>query len=260
MKKIYFLLLLLSTFWGYSFADEDVNEIVNKANLTAYYGGYDGRAVVTMTITDSQQRERKRVFKILRLDVLDGSEQKYYVYFLEPSDVRDMVYMVWKQMNKEDDRWMYLSALDLVKRISASDKRSSFVGSNFVYEDISGRDIDLDTHELIFSEGLEYKIRNTPKDLENLEFFYFDVYINKENFMPVKAEYYDQKGKLTRVVEALEVKDIQGHPTVIKSKARDLITGSETIIEFSDVEYDIGIDDSVFTERYLRNPPRKWLK
>ncbi|MCK5287487.1 MAG: outer membrane lipoprotein-sorting protein, partial [Candidatus Omnitrophica bacterium] len=111
MKKIYFLLLLLSTFWGYSFADEDVNEIINKANLTAYYGGYDGRAVVTMTITDSQQRERKRVFKILRLDVLDGSEQKYYVYFLEPSDVRDMVYMVWKQMNKEDDRWMYLSAL-----------------------------------------------------------------------------------------------------------------------------------------------------
>ncbi|MCK5289125.1 MAG: outer membrane lipoprotein-sorting protein, partial [Candidatus Omnitrophica bacterium] len=107
---------------------------------------------------------------------------------------------------------------------------------------------------------LEYKIRNTPKDLKNLEFFYFDVYINKENFMPVKAEYYDQKGKLTRVVEALEVKDIQGHPTVIKSKARDLITGSETIIEFSDVEYDIGIDDSVFTERYLRNPPRKWLK
>jgi len=57
---------------------------------------------------------------ILRRDVADGGDQKFYVYFLEPADVRKMVYMVWKHTDRDDDRWLYLPALDLVKRIAAS--------------------------------------------------------------------------------------------------------------------------------------------
>ncbi len=240
-------------------AEESLEEIITKANNTAYYGGNDGRAKVKMTITDNQGRKRVREFTILRFDIEDGKEQKYYVYFNKPVDVQDMVYMVWKYIDKDDDRWMYLPALDLVRRIAASDKRSSFVGSNFVYEDISGRGLTLDTHELVSSEGDMYKIKNTPKKADEVEFSYFEIYINKESYLPVKAEYYDKKGKLYKVITALEVKDIQGHPTVVKSQAKDLLTNSKTVIDFSNIEYDLGIDDGVFTERYLRRPPRKWL-
>jgi hypothetical protein len=42
--------------------DLTVEEIVARANLAAYYAGNDGYADVTMTIKDSQGRERVRVF------------------------------------------------------------------------------------------------------------------------------------------------------------------------------------------------------
>ncbi|MFH1767867.1 MAG: outer membrane lipoprotein-sorting protein [Candidatus Omnitrophota bacterium] len=262
MRRVLFKLVLTAIFTLFNFnafADMSVDDIVNRANHAAYYEGSDGKATVTMAITDSQGRVRKRVFKILRFDIVDGKAQKYYVYFSEPADVSDMVYMVWKHLDRDDDRWMYLPALDLVRRIAASDKRSSFVGANFVYEDISGRGLELDRHELISSDDEAFKIRNTPNDPASAEFSYFDVYVRKDNFVPYKGEYYDKQGKLSRVIEALAIKDIQGYPTVIKSKATDLTTGASTIIEFSDIGYDVGLSEDVFSERYLRRPPRRWL-
>jgi len=243
-----------------SFAEESVDDIVVKANKAAYYAGNDGRSQVSMAITDAQGRTRIREFTILRYDITDGGQQKYYVYFRKPADVEDMVYMVWKYIDKDDDRWMFLPALDLVRRIAASDKRSSFVGSNFVYEDISGRSLTLDKHELVSTNGMNYQIRNTPIDPEGVEFSYFDVFVNKKTYLPEKAEYYDEQGKLYKTIKALEVKEIQGQHTVTVSEAKDVIAGSNTVIKFSNVEYDLGLDDKIFTERYLRRPPRKWLE
>ncbi|MBU1043976.1 MAG: outer membrane lipoprotein-sorting protein [Candidatus Omnitrophica bacterium] len=261
MKRFILLGLIVSSVFMFnpkSFA-QTVDEIITKANLASYYAGNDGRSQVTMTITDSQSRIRTRGFQILRMDVQDGGEQKYYVYFSQPADVQDMVYMVWKYTDKDDDRWMYLPALDLVRRIAATDTRSSFVGSNFVYEDISGRNLDLDTHELLASPTDVYIIKNTPKDAGSVEFSYYMISIRKDNFLPVKAEYFDKQRKLSRVVEALEIKDIQGYASVTKSKATDLANNSNTVIDFSNIKYDLGLEADIFSERYLRRPPRKWL-
>ena len=237
-----------------------VDQIVDKANKVAYYEGDDGIAEVNMVITDSQGRKRIRKFTILRKDTTDGGEQKFYVYFYKPEDVRDMVYMVWKHLGRDDDRWLYLPALDLVRRIAATDKRSSFVGSHFVYEDVSGRGIDEDTHELVGEENGCYKVKNVPKSKKNVEFAYYYVWIKKDNFMPIKAEYYDSRGKKYRLIEALKVEDIQGHPTITKMKATNLDSGGNTVISYDRVQYDINLTDDIFTERYLRRPPRQWIK
>ncbi len=265
MKKSFFtfagivlVLLLASSFVNAQ--DLTVGQIVAKANLVAYYAGANGKADVKMTITDSQGRVREREFKILRLDINDGGEQKFYVYFDAPSDVSKMVFMVWKHLDKDDDRWLYLPALDLVRRIAASDKRSSFVGSHFVYEDVSGRSIDADTHELIETTDADYVIKNIPKNPKGVEFASYTVWIDKSNFMPKKAEYYNEQGEMIKLIEALEVKDIQGHPTVTKSLAKDLIRGGETINTFSNVEYDVGLTEDIFQERYLRRAPVKWIR
>jgi len=247
-----------------SVADEQkgltADEIANKANIAAYYAGNDGRARVKMIITDSGGRVREREMSILRKNVAKGGDQKYFVYFHRPADVRNMTYLVWKHLGKDDDRWLYQPALDLVKRIAAGDKRTSFVGSNFVYEDVSGRGVEEDAHKLLKPEDNAYVIRNTPKDKTGVEFAYYDVWIDKSTFMPLKAVYYGKNGKKYREVEALKIENIQGHPTVVKSKAVDLESGGNTVSEFSDVKYDLGLPGDLFTERYLRRPPRKWLK
>ncbi len=246
-----------------------VDEIVNKTNYVAYYQGKTGRAQVSMTIKDSQGRERSREFTILRRNVLpeDGDEsanhagdQKFYVYFTRPSDVRKMVFMVWKHIGEDDDRWLYLPALDLVKRIAASDERTSFVGSDFFYEDVSGRGIEEDTHELAETTENYYVLKNTPKAPDEVEFAYFKMWIHKTTFLPVKIEYFADGDEKYRVYDALKVEMIQDYPTVVKSRMRDLRTKGETVIEYSDVKYEIELPDEVFTERYLRRPPTKYLR
>jgi len=244
----------------------DIETIVNNANLVAYYQGKDGRANVKMTITDKKGQARLREFNILRMDVKDGGDQKYYVYFLRPADVRKMVFMVHKHadIEKDDDRWLYLPALDLVKRIAASDKRTSFVGSDFLYEDVSGRNLAEDTHELIKTTDEYYVVRNVPKKPDTVEFSYFDVSIDQETFVPMKMEFYDKNNKLYRIIESLKVETVevkegekvQKFPTVVKSVVSDLNTGSKTEMEFTNVQYNIKLKD-IFTERYLRRPPRE---
>jgi outer membrane lipoprotein-sorting protein len=242
-------------------ADEtDADTIVNKANLASYYAGDDGRATVTMTITDSQGRERKREFVILRKDSSDGGEQFFFVYFKKPSDVRKMVFMVHKHVGRDDDRWLYLPALDLVKRIAASDKRTSFVGSNYLYEDVSGRGTAEDSHELVETTDKFYVIKNVPKDAANVEFSSYTVWIDKTTFLPMKTVYLDKNGKEYRIVEALEVHQFDGVPTVTISRATDLAAGSSTVAEFKAIRYDIGLKEDIFTERYLRRPPREVRK
>ncbi len=264
MKKmipIVFMATLLSLgAQAVSAQEMSVEDIVKRANLVAYYAGKDGVADVKMTITDSQGRTRERQLRILRYDEEDGGEQKYYVYFFKPADVSKMVFMVWKHFGQDDDRWLYLPALDLVRRIAATDKRSSFVGSHFVYEDVSGRSLEVDTHELVETTDTAYKIKNTPKETAGVEFAYYFVWIDKVNFMPMKAEYYNDKNELVRQIEVKEVKDVQGNPTVVRSVAQDVQRNGTTEMVFENVQYDVGLETDIFAERYLRQAPAKWTR
>lgn len=263
MKAIKSLLVLMFSFAvmpATSFAIT-ADDIVEKANQAAYYTGKDGRSDVKMEIVDSQGGTRERRFSIIRLTT-EGADQKFYVYFKEPSDVRKMAFLVWKNTaeGKDDDRWMYLPALNLVRRIAPGDKRTSFVGSDFFYEDVSGRSLKADRHELVSEDENSWLVKNTPVNPGEVEFAWYNVRIGKKNFLPIKAEYYDKNEKLYRQVEALEVKEISGHPTVLRSKASDLLAGSHTVNTFENVEYDIGLKDNIFTERFLRRPPREVTK
>lgn len=239
-----------------------VSEIVAKANHNSYYTGKDGKAKVNMVISDAQGRERTRKFTILRKDIDDANdtEQKFYVYFNRPADVNKTAFLVWKHTNKDDDRWLYLPALDLVKRIAASDERTSFVGSHFFYEDVSGRTPSEDKHELVEESDNFYVIKSTPKDSKNVEFSYYKNWIHKATFLPTKTEFYDKSGKLYRTYEALKVENIKGHPTVIESRMSDKNIGGHTTMNYSKVDYDIGLPTDIFSERYLRAAPRKYLR
>lgn len=239
----------------------DVQTLVNKANIVAYYQGDNGKAKVKMTIIDKRGQKRHREFIILRRDVVNGGDQKYFVYFQRPADVRRMTYMVHKHaaIGKDDDRWLYMPALDVVNRIAGGDKRTSFVGSDFLYEDISGRNLDEDTHELTSTTDAAFIVKNIPKRPDSVEFSYYTVAINRTNFVPMKMEFFDKEGNLYRTIESKEVEMIQGFPTVTKSVVWDLKTGSKTEMKFSGVKYDLKLKD-VFQERYLRRPPREAMR
>lgn len=255
MKKWITALLTLASINAFAMT---ADEIVEKANQASYYAGDDGSADVKMVITESGGGTRTREFRILRKDTGDG-DQKFYVYFKAPADVHQQVFLVWKNSapNRDDDRWLFLPDLNLVKPIAPGDKRTSFVGSDFVYEDVSGRSLEEDTHELLEETDTQYVIRNVPKNPGSGEFSEYTVWIDKDTFLPRKAEYLNKEGRLYRRVEAAKVETIQGFPTVVESKVSDLDDGSSTVNTFSNIQYDIGLNERLFTERFLRRPPRE---
>lgn len=238
----------------------DADEIIARADHASYYAGKDGRSEVRMIITDAQDREQRRQFTVLRRDVEEAGDQQFLVVFSQPSDVRNTVFLVNKHVDRDDDRWLYLPGLDLVKRISAGDKRTSFVGAHYFYEDVSGRRPADDNHELIETSDDFYVLRHTPKDPASVEFSSYVTWIDRETFLPMKIEYTNPAGDVYRRVEVFEVAEVDGHPTVTTSRVSDLLTGGKTDMQFRFIRYDIGVPESVFTERSLRTPPRDWLK
>ncbi|WP_286237665.1 outer membrane lipoprotein-sorting protein [Neptuniibacter halophilus] len=257
---IFSLWLGISTPAHSSEALTDADAIVNRANLAAYYAASDGRAEARMLIRDAQGREQMRQFTILRRDREEGGEQDFLVVFSRPADVRNTVFLVAKKPGGDDDRWLYLPGLDLVKRISAGDKRSSFVGSHFFYEDVSGRSPREDSHRLIETSGQYYVIENTPLAPASVEFSRYTAWINRDNFLAEKIEYQDAQGEVYRRVEVLQSEMIQGHITVAESRVEDLRSGGETRLQFRYQSYDLGMGAEVFSERSLRKPPREWLR
>ena len=133
-------------------------DIIKQSNLAAVYPASDGRTEARMLIVDKQGRKQQRQFTILRKNIEKGGNQHYLVVFSRPSDVARTTFLVEKRPGQDDHRWLYLPGLDLVKRISAGDKRTSFVGSTFFYEDISGRDISQDNFELLEETESYWKI------------------------------------------------------------------------------------------------------
>ncbi|GAA4872960.1 outer membrane lipoprotein-sorting protein [Ferrimonas pelagia] len=234
--------------------------IVERANLAAFYPGQDGRSQARMKIVDGQGREQTRQFTILRRTVEAGGDQQMLVFFARPSDVRGTVFRVEKKVVGDDDRWLYLPGLDLLRRISAGDKRTSFVGSHFFYEDVSGRNPADDDYVLQSDEGDLYRLEATPKDPGSVEFARYQLWIDKTDFLPRKVEYLDDKGEVYRRVSSAKIETIDGCPTVLRSKVEDLRSGGYTLMEFRGVQYDIGLPADLFGERSMRTPPSAYLK
>jgi len=239
-------------------------ETVKRSQEAFFYQGRDFKARVMMKLISKGGQERIRELTMLRKNYgTSGGEQKYFMYFFQPADVKDMTFMVYKYPAKDDDRWLFVPAISMVRRIAAQDKSSSFVGSDFTYEDVSGRDIEDDTHEIVREEKLDgrdcYVIKSTPKKAD-VDHSFKISWIDKGNFLPLKDEYYDRKGELYRVFTGEEIKDVKGFPSITKRTMKNLQSGHRTEVIFTKIDYNIGIEDSLFSERFLKQPPKKWTE
>jgi outer membrane lipoprotein-sorting protein len=246
----------------------NADQIIAKANHASLYQGEDFRGNVIMKITSKQGFVRERQFNMLRKDEGQGEgNQKYFVFFRKPADVRKMVFMVHKKtaVDAHDDRWLYMPSLDLVRRIAASDKRTSFVGSDFLYEDISGRNPAEDQHELTEVTDKAYVLKSKPKHPDDVEFSYYVTMVDKATFLPMQIAFFKGDDRLYRTIKAKQVElipaqndgDQKAYPTVIHSVAENLDTGSRTEMTLSNLRYNTGVETGIFSERYLRRPPRE---
>jgi predicted RND superfamily exporter protein/outer membrane lipoprotein-sorting protein len=258
------IVLAFAMFSSIAAAADSGTEIVKKSQAAFLYAGNDFKARVMMKLISKGGQERIREMTMLRKNYGDtGGEQKYFMYFYQPADVKDMTFMVWKHPGKDADRWLFIPAINMVRRIAARDKSSSFVGSDFSYEDVSGRNLDDDTHVLVKEEKLDnkdcYVVKSTPKAAD-VDYSYELSWIDKTDYLPLKEEYYDLRGELYKVFTANEIKTVKGFPTITKRTMKNVQSGHTTEVTFTKTDYNIGIDDSLFSERFLKQPPKRWIE
>ncbi len=218
-----------------------------------------------MVLISKGNQKRRRNIKTIRKEY--RKDTKGIIFFVSPADVRNTAYMSfdWDDAAKEDDSWLYLPALGKVKRVAAGDKSSSFMGSDFSYSDINGIKIeDWDYTFVKESYSLEGKdtwvIQGLPKKqarhrvLEETGYLKSIIWVQKDNWVVIKAKYWVQKGKKIKYFKAEEIKNISGIWTPLKlimvTTSKGKVTHS-SILTVSNVQYNLPVKDTYFTTRSM---------
>lgn len=259
MKHIVSLFILLAAFSGYGlllpvFAQEtDAMAIMMAVENRDV--GQDERSDVLMLLVDAKGGQRER--KLIRLRRSEGREQQVRLQFMFPPDLRDTALLLHDHPDRDDDRWLYLPTLRKVKRISGAQKYRNFLGTDFTYDELGGREPEEDIHTLEAEEQLDgksvYRIRSTPREKDN-PYQYRLVWVWKDTPIVLKEDYYDRHGRLKKRMRVLTVQNIQGIPTIIEREMVDLQEQHHTVLKFDNVKYDTGISARLFHSRKLDRP------
>lgn len=258
-KTAFVLVLMISALAlsGHALAaGPDAEDIMKKADAHRYDAD---DSTFSITLVMKEQGGDSRTRKLSMQSRKSGRDKKILMHFQDPADVRGVGFMVWQYPKKDDERWLYIPSLHMVKRIAANDKRSSFMGTDFTYEDISGREVEEDTHEYVRSETLNgeecFVIKSTPRDAGSTEFAYRLSWVRKDNYFTVQEQYFDKKAKLIKIYTVDDLAKVQGLWTIKRMTMKNVQSDHSTAVTYSNVKHNTGIQDSNFTERYLKRMP-----
>ena len=220
----------------------------------------DSEIQIKMTLVSNKrgkERSRSRVLTIIEKKFEDGIyNMKSLLRFSEPKEVNGTAFLTWDRIDaKFDDQWLYLPALKKVKRIRAKDKERSFMGTDFSYEDLSGRNIESDSYELIGEDiihGTEcYKINATPIE-KKTQYGARLIWVDKKKYLMKRIEFYNKKKEKVKTLDIPEHVKNGEYWTQTKLVMKNLKNGHRTELEIIKVIYDQGLKDNVFTESYLK--------
>lgn len=248
---------------GNASAQPDAREVVHRMDTRE--DGDTFSSDTLMVLVNRRNQQRVRNIRNIRKDY--GQDSKGIVFFLSPADVRNTAYMsyYWDDPEKEDDSWLYLPALQKVKRIASSDKSGSFMGSDFTYSDINGLEIEdweysfakedevLDGHHVWVIQGLPREGRK-DKVLEETGYLKTMMWIRKDNYMVVKGKYWVRQGRKIKYFKAEKIEKVDDIWTARKLTMVTTDKGKvehTSVLQFSNIQYNLDIDDSAFTTRRM---------
>ena len=215
----------------------------------------DFTAGMTMVLRDRQGRESVRQMRFKVLEVPGDGDKSLFV-FDQPRDVQGTALLTHAHINIQDDQWLYLPALKRVKRISASTRSGSFMGSEFSYEDMSSPEVEEYTYKYLRDEPcgeltctvieqfpLEEKSGYSRKvvwqDTGELRIWKMELYDRRRSHLKTLTfdnyqQYLDQYWRA-------------GEQTMVNH-----LTGASTVLHWTDFRFGADLDESEFTQTALR--------
>lgn len=207
----------------------------------------DLESVMVMTIVSSKGSKKVRELKAWSKNNLNKDDWRV-MKFLSPADVRGVGFLVLA----EDQMYLYLPEFRRIRRIASHNKKESFMGSDFSYEDMGTSG---------FSKFYSAKLLKEDPNMWVLELFrkpgvrkpYKKIlmWVSKKTEIPVKLELYGNDGKLWKVLEQ-EVKKVEKYWLPVKMTMRNVKKGSYTVLEMKEIKVDQNLSDKIFTKRFLK--------
>ncbi len=157
--------------------------------------------------------------------------------------------------------WNYLPSVERVIKIPPSLMLQSWMGSDFTNDDLvreSSLEKDYD-HKLdgeVTQDGDPcYRVISTPKPNAPVVWGHLVLFVRKQDFLPRREEYYDEKGRLQKVLTFEDFRQMSGRLYPARWKM-DSVTkpGHETVLVYGKLIFDRPIPASVFTQENLQQP------
>ena len=224
--------------------------------------GDNSTAKMKMILIDKNGNKRIRDLKTFGKD--KGEDKLKLMFFLTPADVKNTGFLTYdyEDSSKDDDQWLYLPELQKVKRIASSDKSSSFMGSDFTYSDMTSRNVEDYTYEIMKEPTVKghkcWQMLVTPKSEKTIEETGYTksiVFIRQDNFVIIQALNYIKAGKKLKYMMVNDLKEIDGIWTTLEMQMvtkKGKKTLHKTILQFSDTKYNQNLEESFFATRTLK--------
>ncbi len=243
MKQYLLLIMVLVFSFTAAFGTAlDALDIVKKGDdiLNAPEDAY---IVSTMLLIDKKGNKSERKSEMFQKGV-----DKRLIRFLTPADQKGIGFLTLP----DDVMYLYLPAFKKVRKIASHVKNQNFAGTDLTYGDLSHFEFHK-THraEMISQEQNEYVIKLVPEEKKDKDYAYLLAYYRKDNFYPVKIEFFDTSGKIWKIIDRKDIRIIDGYLTSMKMEIKDLKKNHSTISTINEAEFDIGLKEDVFTKRNL---------
>jgi outer membrane lipoprotein-sorting protein len=217
----------------------------------------DSTVVLKMELfsADGRRRVRRLTWKTLE-SVQPDQGDKSLTIFHEPRDIAGTGFLSHTHISQLDDQWLYLPSLKRVKRISSANKSSAFVGSEFSYEDLLSDEVEKFSYRWLKNEECGEWVCSAIERVPLYEGSGYSrqiVWLDKDEYRIVRTEYYDNKGRLEKILLLKEYRLYLGqywraHQLLMEN----VETEKKTTLTFEPYQFRTGLGEEVFAPDSLK--------
>jgi hypothetical protein len=219
-------------------------------------GWIDQISDLKMILRNNQGQESTREIRTSSLEIT-GDGDKSLSVFDTPADVRGTAFLSHTHALKPDDQWLFLPALNRVKRISSANKSGPYMGSEFAYEDISSQEVDKYTYKWLYDAAINgrdcFVMERYPLD-KNSGYTRQVAWLDKTIYQPLKVDYYDRKDSL---LKTQTFNDYQLYLDKFwRPDSMDMLNhqnGKSTLLIMANFRFGNGFSDRNFNKNALKN-------